>query len=111
MVGAGIWAVPLEKRVASTPSKPLLKHVDISQTGLLRGLWRAGTQGLFFSVISAFSVGYKDLDVGRWIERIQREETTLRATGWVRTVAGVQSLMSFYLLALWLLTYFGRPFD
>jgi hypothetical protein len=49
--------------------------------------------------------------VGRWIERIKREESTQRATGWVRTVSGLQSLVSFYLLALWLLTYFGRPFE
>jgi hypothetical protein len=49
--------------------------------------------------------------VGRWIERIKREETTLKATGWLRTLSGFQSLMSVYLLALWLLTYFGRPFE
>ena len=30
---------------------------------------------------------------------------------WVRVVSGVQSLLSVYLLALWVLTYFGRPFD
>jgi len=35
---------------------------------------------------------------------------TLKATGWVRTVSGVQSLISVYLLALAVLTYFGRPF-
>jgi hypothetical protein len=35
----------------------------------------------------------------------------LRATGWVRFVAGLQSLLSIYLLALWVLTYFGRPFE
>ena len=33
------------------------------------------------------------------------------ATGWPRSVAGLQSLLSIYLLALWVLTYFGRPFD
>jgi hypothetical protein len=36
---------------------------------------------------------------------------TLRTTGWVRTVSGIQSLLSVYLLALWVLTYFGRPFE
>jgi hypothetical protein len=49
--------------------------------------------------------------VGNWISRLQKNEYTLRATGWVRTVAGLQSLLSIYLLALWVLTYFGRPFD
>ncbi len=32
------------------------------------------------------------------------------AVGWVRTVAGGQSLVSVYLLAMWVLTQFGRPF-
>ena len=42
---------------------------------------------------------------------MQTHEYTLRATGWVRAVAGCQSLLSVYLLALfWALTYFGRPF-
>jgi hypothetical protein len=35
----------------------------------------------------------------------------MRATGWVRVAAGVQSLLSVYLIALWVLTYFGRPFE
>jgi len=26
-------------------------------------------------------------------------------------VSGIQSLLSVYLLAIWLLTYFGRPFE
>lgn len=67
--------------------------------------------GFYFSVISAFSIGWRELNVGNWITRIQRREYTLRASGWVRTVSGVQSLISVYLLALWVLTYFGRPFE
>jgi uncharacterized protein YjbI with pentapeptide repeats len=112
--GAGenwIWQVPLEKRVSSSDSKPRLLHVDIKKLGLVRGLTWALLLGFFFSLISAFGAGYRDLDVGRWIERIKRDESTLRATGWLRTVSGVQGLMSFYLLVLWLLTYFGRPFE
>lgn len=103
-----IWQVPLEKRVASGDSKPTILHVDIRSVGVLRGLTWALLLGFFFSVISAGGVGYRDLDVGRWIERIKREETTLKATGWLRSLSGLQSLVSVYLLALWLVTYFGR---
>jgi len=106
-----IWQVPLEKRVSAGDSKPTVLHIDIHQRGLFRGVIRALCLGLFFSLISSFSVGFRDLDVGRWIERIKRDESTLRATGWLRTVSGLQGLISFYLLALWLLTYFGRPFE
>ena len=67
--------------------------------------------GLYFSTISAFSLGWRELNVGTWITRMQPREYTLRATGWVRTVSGIQSLLSVYLLALWVLTYFGRPFE
>jgi hypothetical protein len=65
---------------------------------------------LQFSVLSAFHLGWRELNVGSWLARVQTREYTLRATGWVRAVASVQSLLSVYLLALWALTYFGRPF-
>ena len=67
--------------------------------------------GLYFSLLSAVHIGWRDLNVGNWITRMQPREYTLRATGWVRTVSGIQSLISVYLLALAILTYFGRPFD
>ncbi len=67
--------------------------------------------GFYFSILSAFHIGWRDLNVGSWISRIQSREYTLKATGWVRVVSGVQSLISIYLLALWVLTQFGRPFD
>jgi hypothetical protein len=67
--------------------------------------------GLYFSLLSAFSLGWRELNVGTWITRMQPREYMLRATGWVRPVSGLQSLLSVYLLALWGLTYFGRPFD
>lgn len=72
--------------------------------------WRAYTYALYFSILSAFHIGWRDLNVGNWITRMQPREYTLRATGWVRTVSGIQSLLSVYLLALAILTYFGRPF-
>jgi hypothetical protein len=49
--------------------------------------------------------------VGTWLSRAQPRNFALDATGWVRTVSGIQSLLSVYLLAIWLLTYFGRPFE
>lgn len=73
--------------------------------------WRAWGLAFYFSILSAFHIGWRDLNVGSWIARLQRREYHLRATGWVRTVSGLQSLLSVYMLALWALTYFGRPFD
>jgi hypothetical protein len=79
----------------------------------LRGLppLKAIAYGLYFSLLSAFHIGWRDLNVGNWIARMQPREYTLRPSGWVRFVSGLQSLLSVYLLALSVLTYFGRPFE
>ncbi len=66
---------------------------------------------LYFSLLSASNIGWRELNVGSWIARIQAHEYVLRGTGWVRTVAGIQSLITVYLLALWALCYFSRPFE
>ena len=78
--------------------------------GWLFRLSRALGLGLLFSLLSAFNIGWRELNVGNWISR-QPREYTLRATGWVRVVAGAQSLLGVYILALWVLAYFGRPFE
>jgi hypothetical protein len=66
-------------------------------------------RALQFSILSAF-LGWRELNVGTWLARVQTREYTRRATGWVWAVAGAQSLLSIHLLAMWALTYFGRPF-
>lgn len=65
----------------------------------------------YFSVLSAFRVGWRDLNIGGWLTQLQGREYALRASGWVRIASGFQSLVSVYLLAMWVLTYFGRPFQ
>lgn len=75
--------------------------------GELRVFFWAG----FFSLMSAFNIGFRDINFGRWLRLLPRTEYDLKAKGWARTVAGIQSLISVYLIALWVLTYFGHPFD
>lgn len=65
----------------------------------------------YFSMLSSFHIGWRDFNVGTWISRIQPTEFALRGRGWVRVASGLQSLFSVYLLAMWALTYFGRPFQ
>ena len=65
----------------------------------------------YFSALSAFHIGWRDLNVGTWLTRLQFTEFALRGRGWVRFVSGLQSLTSVYLLAMWVLMYFGRPFQ
>ena len=76
-----------------------------------RPLLRAILFAVYFSILSSFWIGWRDLNVGSWLTRLQFREYDLRGRGWVRFVSGLQSLVSVYLLAIWSLTYFGRPFQ
>jgi hypothetical protein len=66
--------------------------------------------GLYFSLLSAFSIGWQEINTKSLITRLQRRDYSLRASGWARSLAGMQSLLSIFLLALWLLATFGHPF-
>jgi uncharacterized protein YjbI with pentapeptide repeats len=77
----------------------------------LRWEWRLARAAMFFSLISAFNIGYQELNIGEWLKMLTRREYDLTAAGWARTAAGVQSLLSVYMLALWVLTFFGHPFE
>lgn len=100
----GIWRKWSDDRIRIDlgTNKPELLHTGWRQALLV---------GLYFSVLSAFNIGWREFNMGNWIQRIQPTEYTLRATGWVRTVSGVQSLISVYLLAIFVLTYFGQIFE
>lgn len=99
----GIWLVRSQGQPGEAAWEPSER---LRRKGIYAILW-----GLYFSIVSAFNIGWREFNVGDWIMRIQPSEFTFRATGWVRVLSGVQSLVSVYLVALWVLTYFGRPFD
>ena len=101
---SSIWQVWSEDRLLKEPAQEASRRITV--TGYRVPLW-----ALYFSLLSAVHIGWRDLHVGNWIARMQPKEFTLRATGWVRVVSGIQSLIGVYLIALWALTYFGRPFE
>jgi hypothetical protein len=70
-------------------------------------LWTAA----YFSLLSAVNIGFEQFTPGDWIRRLQTREYSLEAVGWVRVVSGAQALISVYLLAMWVLTQFGQPFE
>jgi uncharacterized protein YjbI with pentapeptide repeats len=72
---------------------------------------RAVCAMMFFSLVNAFNLGYREFSIGQWLRMLTKRDYEVKATGWVRSLAGVQSLASIYLFAIWILTYFGRPFD
>ena len=78
---------------------------------LLRREWRLFRAAMFFSLMSAFNIGFRDINFGRWLRLLTKREYDIKAVGWARTVAGFQSLFSVILIALFVLTFFGRPFE
>lgn len=114
---SGIWAIrpPDSVHKGRKGSKPVWVTVNFASgasVGQFVLCWlRVIRVGIYFSLLSTFRIGWRDLNLGNWISRIQSREYILRATGWVRTVSGIQSLISVYLFALWVVTYFGRPFE
>jgi len=77
----------------------------------LKSKWRVLRASLMFSLMSAFNLGFREIDFGRWLRLLMKREYDLKARGWARTISGVQSLVTVYLIALWVLTYFGSPFE
>lgn len=118
----GIWAHWTSDRINHNQDKKKPERLDngfpasdFSHTWLGNKLkcYRVSciSLALYFSVTSALRIGWRDLSLGTWIDRLLPREYTLRSTGWVNVVSGFQSMLSVYLLALWVLTYFGTPFE
>jgi hypothetical protein len=72
--------------------------------------WLVLRASMFFSLMSAFNIGFRDINFGRWLRLLTRQEFDIKAVGWARVISGWQSLIGVFLIALWVLTYFGRPF-
>lgn len=104
---------PVVKRPAERiRAQPIKTHVRRKKVVLLlRRELRLFSTAMFFSLMSAFNIGFRDIDFGRWLRLLTRQEFDIKAEGWARVIAGWQSLLSVYLIALSVLTYFGRPFQ
>jgi hypothetical protein len=66
--------------------------------------------GFYLSFLTAFRFGWHELNVGSWISGLQFHDYELRPSGWLRMIAGIQSVSSLYLLALWAIILFSNPF-
>jgi hypothetical protein len=91
------------RTVLASPRRSLRKFIS-------RELRMLGTASLF-SLRSSFNLGFREFNIGLWFRMMQPRDFDLGARGWMRTLGGVQSLVCLALLALSLLSYFGRPFE
>ena len=112
---SGIYLVPIgpqklpEKRLSLGPIAPgsrgeFLLHALGRET-------RVAFYALYFGLITAFSLGIWDINFGKWLHQFPRTEYDLKPKGWARPVAATQAILSVGLIVLWILTYFGRPFE
>ena len=88
---AGLWAVP--RATGRDPFRMV-----------------AWWSGFYFSAWTALRPIGAVLGAIRWILRLRPATFDLGATGWVRPLWVVQWLVSAYLLILWILTTWWRPF-
>jgi hypothetical protein len=108
---SGIYQIRPKDRIVVTNGNPTLtvaaevERLHTANLALALG-WSA-----WFSLLSAFHIGFREFSVGTWLCRGHPHQFTLEATGGFRSISGLQSLISVYLLAMWVLTYFGRPFQ
>lgn len=65
---------------------------------------------LWFSFVNSFRAGYREFNIGDWVTRVHRKDFAMQCTGLAKSLAGVQSLIGFYLLALTVLSAIGKPF-
>jgi len=108
---SGVMQVFPADRLEGTAGDPADEEKRKKQLVHAKG-WRAALRtAAYFSLISAVNIGFEDFTPGDWIRRLQTREYSLEAVGWVRVVAGAQALLSVYLLAMWVLTQFGQPFE
>jgi len=120
-----VWASKIQtsnsRRGISKGSKPSVMDIQQplrfrrAETGLLHNIvieLKILRVAFYFSVITAFQMGWRQYNIGEWIGKLQTRAFTLQISrGWIRSVSGFQSLMNLYLLAIWMVTQFGRPFD
>ena len=112
LVGKRVWKGKEQSRELRIVPRPVRsRRWWLSPFSRLRGEWRVFRAAMMFSFMSAFNIGFREINFGRWIRLLMKREYDLRPVGWVRTISGVQALISVYLVALWVLTTFGRPFE
>jgi hypothetical protein len=107
----GIYQVFPDNRIDQATAEPAVHEEPNVLRVQADDWWHAFWWAAYFSLLSAVNIGFEQFTPGDWIRRLQKREFSLEAVGWVRVVAGAQALLSVYLLAMWTLTQFGRPFE
>lgn len=87
-------------------------RIDINnnQTRFKKIKWYYPIKALYFSILNTLNIGCGNCKLAKFITALQQEDYELMPIGIIRTIAGIQMLISTYLFVIWILTYFGDPF-
>jgi len=64
-----------------------------------------------FGLQRSLRIGFREISPNHWLSLLLPRDFKIYSEGWPRYVSGFQSLLSVYLIALSILSYFGRPFE
>ncbi len=109
MGGTSLYKIHPKGRIVRQTGGKLIEGEETVEWVRENNWWRAYRLGLYLSFLSSFRLGFREFNIGVWISRIQRREYELRAIGWARTLSGVQSVFSLYMLISWFIFTFLRP--
>ena len=85
---------PADRRRRLDKARDLRRRAGTTPCARLKAKSLIGKYGyaLYFSLLSAFHIGWRELNVGTWLARLQGQEYTLRALGWPTRRLRAQSL-------------------
>jgi len=106
-----VWNHTPGPRWFGEPGMRWLERVVGSPRKRARWEWKLYWTTLLFTVTNVLNLGVQGLDPGRWVRMMHPRSFDLEARGTIRTIAGVQSVLSFALLALAVLSYLGHPIE
>lgn len=66
---------------------------------------------MWLSLVNSLKIGWKELDLGTWLSNMHPQRITFQSDGWMNVFLISQSILGRFLLALFLLTFFGAPFN
>lgn len=110
----GIYRVSVKDAIDESPSSDPIhpRLIDGIRAERVQGTWpETARTAAYFSILSATNLGFQQFTLGDWIHRVARQDAVLQAVGLPHIVSGIQTVLGLFLLAVWVLTYFGRPFQ
>lgn len=115
---SAIFKVDIQEETDKSPETKTITRLGAPGTGTKGkrfrrtvGEFRLLCWTAYFSLLNGLRLGFHDFDFGKWLSLLSSCPRDIKSTGWIRTIGGMQSLVTLYLVALWVLTFFGNPFS